>query len=81
MPAEHIGKKVLFHDANGDHVGFICDYEAGRDAGDHLIRGFSNDKGVVNSDDGTDLESLRLFSCWSVFREDTEDGTFRFANN
>ena len=71
MPLEDVGKLILYHTADGDQPGVIVDYQAGRDAGDHLIAGWNN----VARADATGAGTFRL---WSVFREGTEEGTFRF---
>jgi hypothetical protein len=70
--AGNVGRQVVYTDGHGEHVGWVVDYEAGRDKGDHLISGWENAAGRAAKQGDT-------FTAWSVMRVKPENGTFRFV--
>jgi len=62
-----IGKKVTYHSEHGDVPAWVIEYEAGRDAGDHLVAGFTN--AGMHAAGGGDV-----FRHWSVVGD--EQGAF-----
>jgi hypothetical protein len=71
MAAGDVGREVVYHDEHGDHIGFVADYVAGRDAGDHWLGGFTNSSAV-------DAGTGPTLAVWSVYRNTGEQGTFSF---
>lgn len=51
MAGLQVGTKGTYHSEHGDVPGWVIEYEAGRDAGDHLIGGFSNSAMRTSSGD------------------------------
>lgn len=67
MADTDVGKQVVYRSEYGALVGFIADYVAGRDEGDHLIWGPYNQAGLK-------AEQGDTYSKWSV--EGKEQGAF-----
>ncbi len=67
MAAGDVHRKVVYHSEHGDYTGWVTDYQAGRDQGDHHIAGFTNAAGKEAGDGDT-------FTAWSV--DGTEQGAF-----
>ncbi len=70
MAAGDLGRKVWRHDEDGDQLGWVLAYEAGRDSGDHYIGGFTSPEAHAHGQG-------EVFATWSV--EGTEHGAFSFA--
>lgn len=62
-----VGKKVTYHSEYGPLVGWVADYVAGKDEGDHLIWGPYNQAGREAGQGNT-------YSVWSVVG--SEQGAF-----
>jgi hypothetical protein len=71
MAAEDVGRQAVYHDRYGDHVCWVSDYVAGRDAGDHQLGGYTNHE-------AREAGQGDVFANWSVYRNTGEQGTFSF---
>jgi hypothetical protein len=63
MAADDVEKKFTFHSPHGDVACWVTEYQAGKDAGDHHIAGFSNSKMKAAGEGDT-------FSRWAQFGPD-----------
>jgi hypothetical protein len=69
MAEGDVGRQIVYHDQYGDHVGWVAEYVAGRDAGDHLVAGWHNSSAESQGP---------TFWGWSVYRNTGEQGTFNW---
>lgn len=69
MPAIEVGTRIVYHDESGEAFGEVVEYVEGREHGDYLIAGFSNEKLFH--------EQGPVWRFWTVFGE--EQGAFSVA--